>query len=260
MWLLLGKLLFILIYLIFSNVYAAETIRVATASNFLSPLKKLKNLYESESEHVLKISSGSTSKLYAQIINGAPYDIFLSADQSTVRKLIKNGEAIANTEFVYAIGKLVLWSAMKERTALLLQNDFQNLQFKHLAIANPKLAPYGRAAIEVIKNLKLNDKLHSRLVYGENIGQTFQFVYSGNAKLGLVALSQIMQLKEVGPYWEVPLHLYQPLKQSAVLLNRANGNIAAKSFMRFLESSKVQQELSSKYGYLSATMSTTLER
>ena len=260
MWLLFSKLICILICSFFSNVYAVETIKVATASNFLSPLKKLKIPYESESGYVLQISSGSTSKLYAQIINGAPYDIFLSADQFTVRKLIKNDEAIANTEFVYAIGKLVLWSASKERTTLLLQKDFLNLQFRHLAIANPKLAPYGRAAIEVIKKLNLNDKLHSRLVYGENIGQTFQFVYSGNAEFGLVALSQIMQLKEVVPYWEVPLHLYQPLKQSAVLLNRAKENIAAKSFMRFLKSPKVQQELSSKYGYFSATMPTTLER
>jgi len=249
-----------LICLIFSDVYATETIRVATASNFLSPLKNLKIQYETESGQILHISSGSTSKLYAQIINGAPYDIFLSADQSTVGKLIKNNEAIANTEFIYAIGKLVLWSAKKKRSVLLLQNDFKNRRFRHLAIANPKLAPYGRAAIEVMKNLELYDTLHPRLVYGENIGQTFQFVYSGNAELGLVALSQLKQLNEVGSYWEIPLDLYRPINQSAVILSRANDNVAAKSFMRFLKSPKIQHELSRQYGYLSATVPTALER
>ena len=253
MWLYFFKLICFLIYLTLSNVYAGESVKVATASNFLWPLKNLKAQFKILSGHDLIISSGSTTKLYAQIMNGAPYDVFLAADQSTTRNLIENGQAIANSEFIYATGKLALWGADKDRSAQGFQNDLQNFNFRFLAIANPKLAPYGRAALEVIENLELKGALNSRLVYGENIGQAFQFVYSGNADLGFVAVSQLMLIKDAGHYWEIPLYLYKPLRQSAVLLNRARNNIAAKSFLDFLKGYEIQKVISNEYGYLSTT-------
>lgn len=240
----------------FSNVYGEEAIKIATASNFLLPMKNLKKHFESELGVDVILISGSTSKLYAQIINGAPYDIFLSADQNTVGKLIENGLAIKNSEFVYATGKLALWRRGHKRSTSELQNDLVNLRFKRLAIANPKLAPYGHAALEVLHNLALYDKVSARLVYGENIGQAFQFAYSGNAELGMVAVSQLKSLNNAGQYWEIPLDLYQPLKQSAVLLKRAKNNIAAKLFMTLLKSRKIQQVISREFGYLSATTKT----
>ena len=197
-------------------------------------------------------------------MNGAPYDVFLSADQSTTIKLIENKLAIKDSASIYATGKLALWRAGNKHKALDLKNDLQNvlknLEFKRLAIANPKLAPYGRAAIDVLKNLSLYDKVKTRLVYGENIGQTFQFVYSGNAELGLVAMSQIKQFNNAGDYWEIPSEFYQPIKQSAVLLNRAKNKPAAKLFMQFLKSKKIQKEISDKYGYLSTITQNSLMR
>lgn len=246
--------------LLISNVYAEGVVRVASASNFLLPVKNLQLQYEASSGNKLIISSGSTAKLYAQIMNGAPYDVFLSADQLTVQKLIENKLGVEESEFVYAAGKLVLWGAEHSGDPLILKNDLENLKFSYLAIANPKLAPYGRAALEVLQNLELYGKLSSRLVYGENVGQTFQFVYSGNAELGLVALSQVLQFKNRGQYWQIPLHLYQPLKQSAVQLIRAKTNLAAKSFMHFLKSAKIQHEIASQYGYRSVSPSINLER
>lgn len=248
--------IFFLSSLVFSKLYAAETIRVATASNFLPALKNLKQKFESEVDIDLIIISGSTSKLYAQISNGAPFDIFLSADQLAVKKLLENAFAVKNSEFVYATGKLALWGADENRTPFDLKNDLQDLNFKRLAIANPKLAPYGQASIEVLKKLSLHDKVKTRMVYGENIGQTFQFVYSGNVELGFVAMSQLKLFKHVGQYWEIPLSLYQPLKQSAVLLNRAKNKTAAKSFLFFLKSREVQQIISSQFGYLASVKNT----
>jgi len=249
MWYLIRLTLFCGILVSFSIAYAEEKIVVATASNFLAPLKKLKIKFQSETKYSLIISSGSTAKLYAQIMHGAPFDVFLSADQKSVSKLINNKKAIAGSEFVYAAGKLVLWGGEKNKSAEQLHIDLVTLNMTRFAVANSKLAPYGRASMEVLKNLNLEGGIKPYLIYGENIGQTFQFIYSENVDLGFVAMSQINSLKKAGVYWEVPTNLYQPIKQSAVMLNRAKNNKAAMAFLAFLQRPDIQQYIADEFGY-----------
>lgn len=213
----------------------ADTALVAVAANFADAAKEIAAAFEAGGKHQIDITTGATGKLYAQIKGGAPFDVLLSADQKTPRQLLEDGSAIADSSFTYATGKLALYSA----DAGLLDNEdgakiLAEGTFRHLAIANPELAPYGAAADAFLKSLFLKDRVKDRLVTGENIGQTFTMVQSGAAELGLVAYSQVLKEGNAGSYWLVPKSLYPAIKQDAVLLIHGENNEAAKAFLAFL--------------------------
>lgn len=196
---------------------AADRIQVAVASNFTGTLARLADHFERRSGHQVVLVPGSTGKHYAQISNGAPFDAFFAADVRRPALLEQEGAAVPGSRFTYAIGKLVLWSP----TPGLVDSSGDVLKhrtFRHLAIANPRLAPYGRAAREALQALELWPTMEHKLVYGENIGQTFHFVNSGNAELGLVAYAQIKDAGIEGGYWKLPSSLYAPIEQQAVAL------------------------------------------
>jgi len=217
----------------------ADELKVAVASNFYPTMKVIAKGYElktagSTGRHKVILIPGSSGKHYAQIINGAPFDIFFSADTERARLLEQEGKVIAGTRFTYALGKLILWSSLDDyvdpKGEVLNKKDF-----RYLAIANPKLAPYGKSAEEVLKSLGLWRNLKERLVRGENIAQTFQFISSGNAKLGFVAYSQIMNpgISIDGSFWEVPQSVYEPIEQQAVLLQDSD---IGREFLSFVKS------------------------
>ncbi len=232
-----------------SVISKADTTLVAVATNFTKPMTDIAEAFEKTTGHSAKLSFGSSGKFVAQIENGAPFEVYLSADDKAPAKLEQSGFAVANSHFTYAIGKLVLWSA----TANLVDNQGEILSkggFKHLALADPKLAPYGAAALEVLKNKNLLNKLQSLFVQGENIAQTYQFVSTGNAELGFVALSQVIDNGKIssGSAWQIPENLYTPLRQEAVLLKKGENNPAASALMQFLKSPEAKAIIS-KYGY-----------
>ena len=211
----------------------ADVIRIATASNFQAAMRDLAARFETESDHRVVLIFGSTGKLYAQINNGAPFDAFYAADSERPERLEQSGLAVPDSRFTYAIGKLALWSPqgnLVDSTGDVLSQG----AFRHLAIANPKLAPYGRAAREVMEELGLWERLAPRLVRGENIAQAFQFVMSGNAELGFVAWSQLAGGDGAigGSHWQVPAAWHSPIEQQAVLLNDTEAGRAFTSFMR----------------------------
>ena len=225
---------FLLLALAIASSWAGKA-QVAVAANFAGSAKSLAAEFERASGHKLLLSTGSTGKFYAQIKSGAPFDVLLSADDETPARLEKEGLAAAGSRFSYAIGKLVLWSprsGMVDASGAVLRSA----AFKRLAIANPRLAPYGAAAREAMEKLGVWSALQDKLVLGENIAQTLQFVSSGNAELGFVALSQVQQGGKTpeGSYWLVPQADYDPIRQDAVLLARANANLAARQFLDFL--------------------------
>jgi molybdate transport system substrate-binding protein len=224
----------------------AEEIRVAVASNFTDAITSIARRFEVSTDHTVTLIFGSTGKHYAQIKNGAPFDAFFAADVRRPELLEKEGVALPGSRFTYALGKVVLWSPKTgyvDREASVLERG----EFRHLAIANPKLAPYGKAAEEVLQARGLWGRLSRRLVRGENIGQTFQFVNSGNAELGFVAYSQVRRPNQPieGSFWEVPRALYTPIEQQAVLLNDNGAARAFLSFVRSGEALKIIQD----YGY-----------
>lgn len=226
----------------------ADDVQVAVAANFTGPIQKIAAAFEKESGHKVVLSFGATGGFYAQIKNGAPFEILLSADQKTPEKLAAEGAAIADTRFTYATGKLVLWSPkpgfIDDKARVLSQSDF-----KHIAIANPKTAPYGVAAMQAIVLLGLRDTLEPRFVTGENITQAFQFVAGGNAELGFVALSQVLKDGKIeGSSWIVPQSLYKPLKQDAVLLTTAKDKPAARALLKYLTSDPAKAIIKS-FGY-----------
>ncbi|STQ91159.1 molybdate ABC transporter substrate-binding protein [Iodobacter fluviatilis] len=213
----------------------ADDVQVAVAANFAGPMQKIAVLFEQSSGHKLLLSSGATGKFYAQIKNGAPFEVLLAADNETPARLEKEG--LATYRFTYAIGKLVLWSAkanyIDDKGEILKKGSFA-----HLAIANPKLAPYGLAASETLKALGIFDDLAAKFVTGENIAQTHQFIASGSADLGFIAMSQAFdggKLKS-GSVWIVPPSLYSEIRQDAVLLNKGKGKPAAEALLKFLQS------------------------
>ena len=195
------------------------------------------------------MSFGSTGKLYTQIRNGAPFDVLLAADDETPAKLVKEGLAVPASRFTYAIGALVLWSAKPG----FVDNEGAVLKkgaFAHLALAAPKLAPYGAAAIETLSKIGLMSTLSPKFVQGENIAQAYQFVSTGNAELGFVALSQVYANGKLtsGSVWVVPTDLYQPIRQDAVILTKGKINPAARDLVKFLKSKQAQDVIRS-YGY-----------
>ncbi len=228
----------------------AGEVTVAVASNFLSPFKQLIPEFERESGHHVRTVSGSTGKLYAQILHGAPFDVFLAADSARPRRLEKDGQAVAGTRFTYVQGKIVLWSADPKRIGTDGKNILHRRNFKHLALANPKTAPYGKAAVTALQRLNLWEALSPLIVRGENIGQTFHFVATGNAEIGLVALSQVMdpRLTIKGSQWRVPEDLYDAIDQDAVLLTHGQSNPAARALLRFLQSDRARRIIQ-LYGY-----------
>lgn len=225
-------------------------IQAAVASNFYSPFKKIAHQFEKDTGNKVQIISGSTGKLYAQIMHGAPFELFLAADQRRPKLLEKNGSAISGTRFTYALGKITLWSATPNIISGDGKSILQARKFKHIAIANPRTAPYGKAALQTMQKLGLWNEVRPLVVQGENIGQTFQFVASQNAELGFVALSQILDPKNKikGKRWDVPEKLYDSLKQDVVILKKGNSNPGAKALWEYLQSNAAKLIIK-KYGY-----------
>lgn len=227
----------------------AEDIHIAVAANFASPMKNLAADFEKETGHKLVLTMGSTGRFYAQIRNGSPFDVLLAADDETPQKLEQEGIGVAGSRFTYAIGKLVLWSPkpgfVDGKGEVLKKGGFS-----HLAVANPRLAPYGRAAIDTMKSLAVQDALQPKLVFGENIAQTYQFAASGSAELGFVAMSQVMEEGKLksGSAWVVPANMHAPIRQDAVLLEKGKGKAGAQAWMRYLRSEKVK-EVVRRFGY-----------
>lgn len=219
----------------------AEQVNVAVAANFTAAMQRLAPEFGRATGYKLTASYGATGKLYAQIVNGAPFDALLSADDETPLRLEREGLGVAGTRFTYAIGRIVLWSS----GAVIVDDSGEVLKagdFAHLAIANPKTAPYGAAAEQTLRRLGAWNRVAPRLVYGENISQTLQFVSSGNAQLGFVALAQVRALAELqrGSQWLVPAELHDPLRQDAILLKRAADNKGARAFLAFLRSPRAK--------------------
>lgn len=228
-----ASLLFFLAALLPAGNLEADEIHVAVASNFIATMRVLAEHFWEQSGHSIVLLPGSTGKHYAQIMNGAPFDAFFAADAERPALLEAEGRIRPGSRFTYAIGKLVLWSpdpGVVDRDGAVLESG----SFRRLAIANPRLAPYGRAAQQVLESRGLRDALQSKLVRGENISQAFQFVASGNAELGFVALSQLMQTgrEGEGSSWQVPEELYMPIEQQAVLLSESTAALALKSYMQ----------------------------
>ena len=227
---------------------AAEVI-VAVAANFAAPMQRIAAAFEQETGHKSVLSFGSSGNLYAQIRHGAPFEILLSADSQTPAKLESEGMGLAGTRFTYAIGTLVLWSKqpglVDEKGEVLRRGKFERL-----AIANPKLAPYGVAAMQTLAQLGALPSVQPKLVLGENISQAYQFVASENAALGLVALSQVMLEGKIaqGSAWIVPATLHAPIAQDAILLVKGRDNPVATALLQYLRSEKAKAIMRS-YGY-----------
>ena len=227
----------------------AEEVQVAVAANFTAPMKVIAADFEKATGHKVVATFGATGKFYAQIVNGAPFDVFLAADDETPARLEKENGTVAGSRFTYAIGKLVLWSVKPDfvdaKGAVLKKGAFE-----HLALANPKLAPYGLAAEEAMKKLGVHDTLQAKFVQGDSIGQTFSFISTGNAELGFVALSQVYEAGKIksGSGWIVPANLHSPIRQDAVILNKGKDNKAAAALLDYLKSAPAKALIRS-YGY-----------
>ena len=224
--------------------HAADT-NVAVAANFTEPAKEIARLFEGKTGHKAILSFGSTGQFYTQITQAAPFQAFLSADQTTPKKLLADGLAVDGSLFTYAVGKLVLFSKDVD-----LVKDGQTLRaakFNKIAIANPTVAPYGAAAVETMKALGVYDELSGKIVQGSNINQTFQFVETGNAELGFIALSQVIE-RPGGSRWIVAANLYTPIRQDAVFLKTGSGNPAAQAFLAFLQGPEATAIIE-KFGY-----------
>ena len=228
--------------------HAAE-VRVAVAANFTAPMKQIAAGFEKSTGHRVTLSFGSSGNFYAQIRNGAPFQLFLSADDEKPARLDREGLAVPGSRFTYAVGTLVLWSARPD----FVDSNGEVLgrgKFARLAIANPRLAPYGTAAIETLTGMGVLAAVRPKLVEGENISQTYQFVATGNADLGFVALSQVMKDGKIsrGSAWVVPARLHKPIRQDAVLLATGRGNPAAEGLAAYLKGERARAIIRS-YGY-----------
>ncbi|AMB79771.1 MAG: molybdate ABC transporter substrate-binding protein [Pseudomonadales bacterium] len=227
----------------------ADEVQVAVAANFTAPIQAIASDFEKDTGHKLIAAYGATGQFYTQIKNGAPFEVFLAADDSTPEKLEKEGDIVPGSRFTYAIGTLALWSA-KDGYVDDAGKVLEKNQFKHLSIANPKAAPYGLAATQVLAKLGLTDKVKDKIVEGQNITQAYQFVSTGNAELGFVALSQIFKDGKVshGSAWIIPETMHDPIKQDAVILKKGENNPAAKALTEYLKGPKAEAIIKS-YGY-----------
>lgn len=234
--------------LLAANPLHAEEVSVAVAANFTAPMKLLAAEFEKESGHKVLASYGSTGKFYAQIKNAAPFEVLLAADDETPAKLVKEGAAVSGTAFTYAVGKLVLWSA-KADVVDASGAVLKKAAFEHVSLADPRLAPYGAAAVEAMKSIGVYDRVQPKVVTAENITQAYQFISSGNAELGFVALSQVLKDGKIeGSSWLVPAKLYTPILQDAVLLERGRGKASAEALTKYLKSDKAKAVIRS-FGY-----------
>ncbi|MBT2295633.1 molybdate ABC transporter substrate-binding protein [Pseudomonas fluorescens] len=227
----------------------ADEVQVAVASNFTAPLQAIAAGFEKDTGHTLVAAYGATGQFYTQIKNGAPFEVFLAADDTAPARLESEGDTVKGSRFTYAVGTLALWSAkdgyVDSQGQVLKDNGFQ-----HLSIANPKAAPYGLAATQVLDKLGLTGQVKGKLVEGQNITQAYQFVSTGNAELGFVALSQVYKDGKLasGSAWIVPAQLHAPIKQDAVLLNKGRNNAAASAFIDYLKGPKATAIIQA-YGY-----------
>jgi len=234
----------------FALVSHAAEVQVAVAANFTEAAKRIAADFEKDTGNTVKLSFGATGAFYAQISSGEPFDVLLAADDATPHRLVAENRAIAETDKTYAIGKLVLWSsdpAFVDANGAVLKSD----KFKHLSVADPKLAPYGLAAQEALQHLGIFDSLKPKLVVAGNIAQAYQFVSTGNAELGFVALGQVQQpdgSKPHGSMWLVPDNLYSPIRQNLVVLSSTKERAAATAFANFLSSDKARMTIKA-YGY-----------
>jgi len=239
--------------LFFVAAHAVE-VTVAVAANFTAPMQKIAQVFEQDTGHKAQLAFGATGKFYAQIKNGAPFAVLLAADDETPARLEKEGLAVAGTRLTYATGRLALWSKqpnlVDDKGEVLRSERLEKLGVQKIAIADPKLAPYGAAAMEVIQHLGVQASVAPKLVQGESIGQTYQFVSTENAQLGFVALSQILFDGRItqGSAWVVPQHMHTPLKQDAVLLNGGKDNMAAQALLKYLQGDKAKAIIR-QYGY-----------
>ena len=245
----LHRLLALTAALAFTTLARADVVQVAVAANFTAPARALAEVFARTTGHEARLSFGATGAFYTQIKNGAPFDVLLAADDERPARLEKEGDTVAGSRFTYATGQLVLWSAkpgfVDDQGAVL-----KGGHFGKIAIANPKNAPYGAAAVEAMEKLGLAATLQPKLVTGESIGQTFNFIATGNAELGFVALAQVLEggkLKS-GSMWVVPAQYHAPIIQDAVILNRAANNPAAKAWMELLKTPQ-SKALIRSYGY-----------
>lgn len=229
---------------------SAGEVLVAQAANFLKPMEEIGAAFEKATGHKVRISSGSTGKLYAQIKNGAPFDLFFAADERRPKLLEEEGLTVPGGRFTYAVGRLTLWSRDADRVTGDGAAVLRHGSFDHLAIANPKTAPFGSAAVRAMEKLGLYDGLQSKIVQGENVGQAFQFVASGNAELGFVSLSQVLdpRIGNTGSRWDVPEELYDALKMDAVQLTRSEGNESARVLLDFMKGVEARAIIE-RYGY-----------
>lgn len=245
----LHRLLALTAALAFTTLARADVVQVAVAANFTAPARALAEVFARTTGHEARLSFGATGAFYTQIKNGAPFDVLLAADDERPARLEKEGDTVPGSRFTYATGQLVLWSAkpgfVDDQGAVL-----KGGHFGKIAIANPKNAPYGAAAVEAMEKLGLAATLQPKLVTGESIGQTFNFIATGNAELGFVALAQVLEggkLKS-GSMWVVPAQYHAPIIQDAVILNRAASNPAAKAWMELLKTPQ-SKALIRSYGY-----------
>jgi len=228
---------------------AAAEVSVAVAANFTAPMKLIAQGFARDTGHQASLAFGATGQLYAQIRNGAPFAILLSADDATPHKLEQEGRAVAGSRFTYATGRLVLWS----RTPGFVDNQGEILRggaFARLAIANPKLAPYGQAALQALDAMGLRQRIGPRIVEGANIAQAYQFAATGNAQLAFIALSQVYENGQIktGSAWVVPASMHAPIRQDAALLRPGQGHAAAAAFLTYLQSESAKRIIRA-YGY-----------
>lgn len=248
----ISTLLSFVIWVFWGGTVSAGETKVALAANFTAAAKEIAASFQKDTGHKAVLIFGSTGKIYTQIYSGAPFDVFLAADQERPKKAEANGLAVAGTRFTYASGKIELYSTdptLIDAKALIdgIPTVLREGRFTKLAIANPKTAPYGAAAVSTLTKLGLYNKLFAKLVRGDNAAQTHQFVMTGNAQLGFVARSLIMRNKN-GSRWPVPDYLYAPIRQDAVLLKHGAGNPAALAFLDYLKDQKARAIIK-KFGY-----------
>lgn len=236
--------MFALLLLMFCGKGSADTLRVAVATNFNEPMTALSDLFETHSGHELIPSSGSSGALYAQIRNGAPYHVFLAADAHYPARLEDEGLAVAGSRFTYAEGRLALWRPGRTEAD---PGMLRDPDFRFLALANPRLAPYGLAARETLEHLGLWETLRGKIVLGENIGQAYAMVATGNAEVGFVALSQLRQTRQAR-YWLVPRELHSAILQQAVMLQPGKETAAAAAFLEFLQGEHARSIIR-RFGY-----------
>ncbi len=245
----MSRFFFIIFFFYCYKALASERVHLAVASNFVAPLNIIKKEFLKENDTSLIISKGSTAKLYSQIINNAPIDIFLSADQSTLQKIPKD-KKIESSQFTYAIGRLLIFSKNKINKNKNLEQVLKNNRVKQIVIANPRFSPYGRSTVEILEKKKIWSNLKNKIILASNVNHVSSFIFSGNADLGFISYSDKMKILELkkGYFFEVPSYLYTEIKQDVLLMKRAEKNSVAQNFLVYLKSSKVKKIIKS-FGY-----------